>query len=92
MHYAHHPFYPHDPRKWTISLFPPEALPFWREHGASVGEVLRPKCALTLAELAAACQEHTPQQISAATLLPPGETWLARDWLHGSKECGANCW
>ncbi len=67
--------------------FAPEAHPFWREQGVTVGEVLRPECALTFAELAAACQRHTPQQISPATLLPPGETWLAWGlvtWLEGA--------
>ncbi len=40
--------------------FPPEAIHFWREQGVIVGEVLRPECALTFAELAAASQRHTP--------------------------------
>ncbi len=60
-----------------IRSFPPEAHPFWREQGVIVGKVLRPECALTFAELAAACQRHTPPQISPVTLLPPGETCLA---------------
>jgi hypothetical protein len=57
--------------------FPSEALQFWREHGSFVGEVLRPECALTLAELAAACQEQTLEQSLPGTLLPLDEQYLA---------------
>lgn len=53
--------------------FPPDALQFWREHGSLVGLVLRPECALTFAELAAACQEIVTADIS----LPLDETYIA---------------
>lgn len=57
--------------------FPPEAHQFWREHGVIVGQVLRPECALTFAELAAACQEHALEQLLPNTRLPLDEQYLA---------------
>jgi hypothetical protein len=39
-------------------LFSAEALQFWREYGATVGEVLRPETPLTLTEIVTACQEY----------------------------------
>lgn len=57
--------------------FPPEAHQFWREHGVIVGEVLRLECALTFAELAAACQEQALEQVLPDTLLPQDEQHLA---------------
>ena len=44
--------------------FPPEALQFWREHGSLVGQLLRLECALTFAELAAACQENVAPDVT----------------------------
>lgn len=38
--------------------FPPEAWQFWREHGAVVGEALRPETPLTLAEIVTASREY----------------------------------
>lgn len=50
--------------------FPSEAWQFWREHGAVVGNVLRPETPLTLAEIVTAsreyaleCPESCPSQI-----------------------------
>ena len=38
--------------------FPPEAWQFWREHGAPVGDILRPETPLTLAEIITASREY----------------------------------
>lgn len=38
--------------------FSPEAWQFWWEHGAIVGEALRPKTPLTLAEIVTASREY----------------------------------
>lgn len=65
-----------------FSSFPPDDHPFWRQQGVTVGEVLRPESALTLAELAAACQRHTPRRVSPASLLQPGENCLAWEIGH----------
>ncbi len=40
--------------------FPSEALEFWRTQGVIVGDVIRSECAMTFAEIAAACQEISP--------------------------------
>jgi hypothetical protein len=57
--------------------FPPEAHQFWREQGVIVGEILRPECALTFAELAAACQEYAREHATAEVPLPLDKTYIA---------------
>ncbi len=63
----------------TFRSFPPEALEFWRTQGVIVGEVIRPECAMTFAEIAAACQEIALEYPEDQKLLPLGEMYIA--WI-----------
>jgi hypothetical protein len=49
--------------------FPPDAMQFWCDHGAIVGEVLRHECPLAFAEIVTACKEYVLED-PRASLLP----------------------
>jgi len=57
--------------------FPPEAWGFWREHGATVGEVLRPETPLTFAEVVVASQEHALEYPESGLFLTLDEEHVA---------------
>lgn len=61
----------------TFRSFAPEALEFWRTQGVIVGEVIRSECAMTFAEIAAACQEAALDAPQDHTHLPLDESYLA---------------
>lgn len=61
----------------TFRSFPPEALEFWRTQGVIVGDVIRSECAMTFAEIAAACQEAALDAPQDHTHLPLDESYLA---------------
>ena len=63
----------------TFRSFAPEALEFWRTQGVIVGEVIRSECAMTFAEIAAACQEMTLEHPEDHTHLPLDEMYIA--WI-----------
>lgn len=63
----------------TFRSFPPEALEFWRTQGVIVGETLRPECAMTFPEIAAACQEIALEYPEDQKLLPLDEMYIA--WI-----------
>lgn len=57
--------------------FPSDALEFWRTQGMIVGEVMRSECAMSFAEIAAACQEAALDAPQDHTHLPLDESYLA---------------
>lgn len=57
--------------------FPPEAMQFWREYGAAVGEVLRIETPLTFAELVAASREHALEYPESGPFLTLDEEYVA---------------
>ena len=61
----------------TFRSFPPEALEFWRTQGVIVGEVIRLECAMTFAEIAAACQEIALEYPEEHRFLPLDEGYVA---------------
>lgn len=63
----------------TFRSFSPEALEFWRTQGVIVGEVIRSECAMTFAEIAAACQEVTLEHPEDHSHLPLDEMCIA--WI-----------
>lgn len=63
----------------TFRSFPPESLEFWRTQGVIVGEVIRSECAMTFAEIAAACQEMALEHPEDHTHLPLDEAQIA--WI-----------
>lgn len=63
----------------TFRSFPSEALEFWRTQGVIVSETLRPECAMTFAEIAAACQEMALEHPEDHTHLPLDEAQIA--WI-----------
>ena len=58
-------------------LFPPEAWEFWREHGVTVGEVLRPETPLTFAEVVVASQEYALEYPESGLFLTLDEEHVA---------------
>lgn len=67
--------------------FPVEARQFWQEHGAIVGEVLRPETPLTFAEVVTATREYaleTPENGLYWTLTEEQIAWCLLKLLeHG---------
>ncbi len=57
--------------------FPPEAMQFWREYGAAVGEVLRIETPLTFAELVAASREYALEYPESGLYLMLDEAHIA---------------
>lgn len=54
-----------------------EAMTFWREHGAIVGETLRPESPMSLSEIIVASQEYTLEYPETSPDLPLDETYIA---------------
>jgi hypothetical protein len=57
--------------------FSDEAMQFWREHGAIVGETLRPECPMTFAEIVVACQEFAHEYPETVPSPPLDEVYIA---------------
>jgi hypothetical protein len=57
--------------------FSAEAMQFWREHGAIVGEILRAECPMTFSEIVVACQESALEYPEVVPALPLDEAYLA---------------
>ncbi len=64
-------------RNGRYRTFPTEALTFWREHGALVGEVLRAESPMTFAEIVTASSEYVLEYPETVPLLPLDETYIA---------------
>lgn len=57
--------------------FPPDAWQFWYSTGGIVGELVRPETPMTLAEIAAACQEAAFDTIADGPHPEMDETYVA---------------
>lgn len=65
----------HEDGHWRS--FPPEAWEFWREHGAIVGEVLRPETPLTFAQVVTASREYALEYPESGLFLTLDEEHVA---------------
>lgn len=65
----------HEDGRWQS--FPPEACRFWREQGATVGEVLRPETPSTFAEIVIASQETALEYPESGLFLTLDEKHVA---------------
>ncbi len=54
-----------------------EAMTFWQEHGAIVGETLRSESPMTLSEIVIASQEYALEYPESSPILPLDETYIA---------------
>jgi hypothetical protein len=57
--------------------FSAEAMQFWREQGAIVGETLRAECPMTFAEIVVACREYAHDIPEMVPSLPLDEAYIA---------------
>jgi hypothetical protein len=62
--------------------FSAEALKFWQAQGEMVGEVLRPECPLTFAEIVTGCQELALESLEPGLLWPLNEAHIAWILIH----------
>lgn len=65
-------------RNGRFQPFPPEAMRFWSDRGAIVGETLRQECPLTFAEIVTACREYVLEDPQPDLLPFLGEAHIAR--------------